>query len=105
MRKILGNSESPPGVENPCLIAKVLSKRTGICRDLIGFSQSVSTDFRYETGISIPGGLVGNAKIFECEKFWVINTFESQELWVIPIVRQGFKPLSHRESALKEDWN
>jgi hypothetical protein len=30
MRQIVGLFQSPPGVENPCLIAQVLSKRTGI---------------------------------------------------------------------------
>ncbi|MEG3861423.1 hypothetical protein, partial [Microcoleus sp. herbarium12] len=42
----------PTGVENPCLIAKVLSKRTGIDAAFRQFFQSVLTDFR-----SLGGGL------------------------------------------------
>jgi hypothetical protein len=39
--KIVGESASPPGVKNPCLIAQVLSKRTGIYNNLIEVWQSV----------------------------------------------------------------
>ena len=46
---------SPPGVENPCLIAKVLLR--GLNIDKFQDFQSVLTDFCYETGVETNGGL------------------------------------------------
>ncbi|TAH21531.1 MAG: hypothetical protein EAZ09_12475 [Oscillatoriales cyanobacterium] len=42
--------QSPTGVENPCLIAKVLSKRTGIDDDLIGFPSRFQRTCALSTG-------------------------------------------------------
>ncbi|MEK0196470.1 hypothetical protein, partial [Microcoleus anatoxicus] len=50
LRKILGKSDSPTGVKNPCLIVKVLSKRTGIDDDLIGFFSRFQPTFALSTG-------------------------------------------------------
>ncbi|TAH19019.1 MAG: hypothetical protein EAZ09_17055, partial [Oscillatoriales cyanobacterium] len=80
LRKILGKSESPTGVKNPCLIAKVLSKRTGIDDDLIGFVSRLKPTLTMRRGIDSPADLWVNAKTFECERFWVS-----------PRVRQGLK--------------
>ncbi|MEZ2300425.1 MAG: hypothetical protein ACBR13_01440, partial [Microcoleus sp.] len=80
MRKIVGKSESPPGVENPCLIAEVLSKRTGIDDDLIEFTSRFQPTFAMRQGINSLADLWVNAKTFECER-----------LWVSPRVRQGLK--------------
>jgi hypothetical protein len=46
-------SESPPGVENPCLIAKVLSKRTKIDNNLIEIWQSVSTEILHHSQLGL----------------------------------------------------
>ncbi|MEZ2232094.1 hypothetical protein, partial [Microcoleus sp.] len=65
---------------NPCLIAKVLSKRTRIDDDLIGFISRFQPTFAMRQGIDSLADLSVNAKTFECER-----------LWVSPRVRQGLK--------------
>ncbi len=71
MPKILGKFESPPGVFNPCLIAKVLSKKTGIDDNLIGFASRFEPTFPMRRGINSPADLRVNAKTQECQKLWV----------------------------------
>jgi hypothetical protein len=74
MRKIVGKSESPPGVKNPCLIAKVLSKRTKIDDSLMGFPSRFQPTFAMRQGINSLADLRVNTKTIECERFWVIRT-------------------------------
>ena len=84
-------SQSPPRVKNPCLIAQVLSKRTGIDH-LIGFTSRFQPTFAMRRGIDSPADFWANAKTFECERFWVnAKTFDYERFWVSPRVRQGLK--------------
>jgi len=63
--------------------------------------QSVLTDFGCETGISIPGGLVGKPNLAEDNRGLECDRGRSAS----PPVGQGLKSLSHSWSPLKEDWS
>ncbi|MEG4045182.1 hypothetical protein [Microcoleus sp. Pol17_C1] len=68
---IFRESDIPPGVKNPCLIAKVLSKRTGVDDNLIGLISRLKPTFAMRPGINSPPDLWVNAKTQECQKLWV----------------------------------